>query len=41
MIPEEEAIEIMQKILQGYKSIWRGKIVHRDLKPSNILLQDE
>lgn len=31
----------MQKILKGYRSIWKEKIVHRDLKPSNILLHDD
>lgn len=35
-IPEGNALNIMNQIVEGYKYLIEKKILHRDLKPSNI-----
>lgn len=37
MLTENNAIEIMSQILEGYNYLSGQNIMHRDLKPANIL----
>ena len=37
---EQEAIELLQQIIDGLKEIHAKKIIHRDIKPSNIIKTD-
>jgi len=39
-LSEDEAIEIMKGLLEGFKLLKKHYIIHRDIKPSNILLKD-
>jgi len=36
-----EAIPLLDKLLQGIEAIWVRRIVHRDIKPKNIMLRSE
>lgn len=40
-IPEYEAIQILQQIINGYRNISKFGIVHRDLKPANIFFVND
>lgn len=39
-INEEEAIEYLIQILNGFKTLVKSKIMHRDFKLANILKHD-
>lgn len=36
-----EAIALVDKLLQGLEAIWAQRIVHRDIKPKNIIIRGE
>jgi serine/threonine-protein kinase ULK/ATG1 len=38
-IPEPEASDFMNQIINGYNQIYNRGVVHRDLKPANIFLK--
>jgi serine/threonine protein kinase len=40
-ISENEAIDILKQICEGYVYLYNNKIMHRDMKPDNILLHKE
>jgi serine/threonine-protein kinase len=39
-LPVDEALHIVEQVLEGLTAAHRGGIVHRDLKPDNVLLDD-
>ncbi|CAK76416.1 unnamed protein product (macronuclear) [Paramecium tetraurelia] len=34
---EQEAIEIMKQLFNGYRVLYQSQVIHRDIKPANIL----
>lgn len=40
VIPEDEALKIMNDLLLGIKALLKIGIIHRDIKPANILIHD-
>jgi calcium-dependent protein kinase len=38
LLPEEEALKVLQDILTGFIELIKSGIIHRDLKPANILI---
>ena len=40
-IPENEAIEIMCRILEAMEYVRQQRLVHRDIKPSNIIVRQD
>lgn len=40
-IPEQEAVELMLKILDALQCVHNAHIVHRDIKPSNIMIRPD
>jgi serine/threonine protein kinase len=40
-LPEDEAIEIIQSILESVEYLHKKDIVHRDIKPENILIYED
>ena len=40
-IPEQQAVELMLKILDALQCVHNAHIVHRDIKPSNIQLEPD
>ena len=40
-LEEEESLDLIRKVLEGYQHLVNKKIVHRDLKPANIMLHDK
>ncbi|CAD8137180.1 unnamed protein product [Paramecium pentaurelia] len=40
VIPEDEALKIMNDLLLGIKALLKIGIIHRDIKPANILVHD-
>lgn len=41
LIPEKEALEIMEKIALGLACAHRAQIIHRDIKPANIIMDKQ
>ena len=41
VIPEEEALKILNDLLTGIKALLKMGIIHRDIKPANILMHDK
>ncbi|CAD8063548.1 unnamed protein product [Paramecium primaurelia] len=39
MFTEQEAVQIMKQLFNGYKILYQYQIVHRDIKPANILIE--
>ena len=39
-LPEQEAVDMLKQIVDGYEEISNNRIIHRDLKPANILLKE-
>lgn len=35
---EQEALGILQQIIQALDAAWQKRVIHRDIKPSNILI---
>ncbi len=35
---EDEVINILGQIANGYRALYNANIIHRDLKPANILI---
>ncbi|CAD8079330.1 unnamed protein product [Paramecium sonneborni] len=35
---EQEALEIMRQLFNGYKVLYQSSVIHRDIKPANILI---
>lgn len=40
-IPEQQAVELMLKILDALQCVHNAHIVHRDIKPSNIMIRPD
>lgn len=40
-IPEQQAVELMLKILDALQCVHNAHIVHRDIKPSNIMIKTD
>lgn len=40
-IPEQQAVEMMMKILDALQCVHDSHIVHRDIKPSNIMVRPD
>ncbi|CAK90527.1 unnamed protein product (macronuclear) [Paramecium tetraurelia] len=40
VIPEDEALKILNDLLLGIKALLKIGIIHRDIKPANILMHD-
>lgn len=36
-VSEDNAIEIMEQIIAGYKHLIQKGIIHRDIKPANVM----
>jgi serine/threonine protein kinase len=41
LLPEREAIQMLDLISRGVEAIHRAGVIHRDLKPENVLLTDD
>lgn len=41
VIPEDEALRILNDLLTGIKALLKMGIIHRDIKPANILMHDK
>ena len=39
-LSEDEAVDILLQILNGFKTLVASKIMHRDFKLANILMHD-
>lgn len=39
IIPENEAVTLMNEVINGYANIYNNGIIHRDLKPANIFMK--
>jgi serine/threonine protein kinase len=37
-LPEEEALQVLKQILNGFVYLCKNGIIHRDIKPDNILI---
>lgn len=37
---EDEALNILEELIQGFKELNRHQIMHRDIKPENIFLHN-
>ncbi|EGR29498.1 protein kinase domain protein, partial [Ichthyophthirius multifiliis] len=41
LLPEQQAIKIIQQVLKGFMELQINGIIHRDLKPENILISND
>jgi serine/threonine protein kinase len=39
-VEEDDALDIFDMVVDGYKACRDKEVVHRDLKPANILMHD-